>query len=350
VFGRRQARAKAMPDRVRAYSGVLPYRDAPEAIADRYLTVTEDAPKPAEGVFTGGSAYRESFRNGATLYPRFLCFIERRSQGRIGSDQGSPYVVSRRNSQEKIPWKFVPQIEGRVEAEFIYPVLLGESIAPFRVLTRLESVLPVTSKGEVLSSKSAANRGFSGLHGWLTRCEAAWSEHGESSETFSEQLNHHGKLASQFPIADRRVVYAKSGTIPAACIVENDDSIIDHMLYWSSVADEREARYLTATLNSETARARVASMQARGQWGARHFDKVMFNLPIPRFDEKNKLHRDLAQAAKRAEEIAAKVALPDNVKFQRARKLIRDALAEAKVSQKIDALVAKLLDAKGAKG
>jgi len=36
--------------------------------------------------------------------------------------------------------------------------------------------------------------------------------------------------------------------------------------------------------------------------------------------------------------------LPENVKFQRARKLIRDALTEAKISPKIDALVANFLD------
>ena len=70
----------------------------------------------------------------------------------------------------------------------------------------------------------------------------------------------------------------------------------------------------------------------------------MFTLPIPRFDEKLKLHRDLAAAARRAEELAANVALPENVKFQRARKLVRGALTEAGIAPRIDALVAKLLD------
>ena len=81
----------------------------------------------------------------------------------------------------------------------------------------------------------------------------------------------------------------------------------------------------------------------RGQWGARDFDKVMFNLPILRFDAKEKLHRDLAAAAAEAEKIAAKVELPENVKFQRARSVVRTALTEAGVAQKIDALVAELL-------
>jgi hypothetical protein len=84
VFGRRRAIAKALPDKVRAYSGQLPTRDASEATADACLTVQKDAPKPAEGRFKGGSAYRKSFRQGATLVPRMLCLVERKSLGRLG--------------------------------------------------------------------------------------------------------------------------------------------------------------------------------------------------------------------------------------------------------------------------
>lgn len=102
---------------------------------------------------------------------------------------------------------------------------------------------------------------------------------------------------------------------------------------------------MTAILNSETARSRTAPLQSRGQWGARDFDKVIFALPIPRFDPKLKLHRDLAEAAKEAEEISAAVALPEGAKFQRARGLVRAALTEAGIAQRVDMLVAKLLDA-----
>jgi hypothetical protein len=101
---------------------------------------------------------------------------------------------------------------------------------------------------------------------------------------------------------------------------------------------------LSAILNSETSRSRTASFQSRGQWGARDFDKVVFNLPIPLFDPANALHREIAAAAAEAERIAATFELPEGVKFQRARKLIRDALAEAGIAQQIDALVAQLLD------
>jgi hypothetical protein len=343
VFGRRRAVSQPMPDTVRAYSGTLPLRDAPEVVADECLTVVDDAPKPAEGQFTGGSAYRKAFRQGATLVPRMLCFVERRSLGRLGGDPTTPFVASRRSSQEKEPWKFLAGVEHRVEAEFVRPVLLGESILPHRIFRPFEAVIPVTSEGTVLDAQAAANRGFSGLHGWMTAAEAVWDANAESGKmTLGGRWNYHNELGAQFPLPSLRVVYSKAGTLPAACLVR-DRFIIDHMLYWASVSSEDEGSYLTAVLNSETARARVATLQARGQWGARHFDKVVFTLPIPRFDAAVSLHADLADAARDAEAIASAVALPENVKFQRARKLTRDALIEAGVAARIETLVARLL-------
>ena len=343
VFGRRRAIAKALPDKVRAYSGQLPTRDASEAVADAILTVRENAPKPAEGRFKGGSAYRKSFRQGATLVPRMLCLVERKSLGRLGGDPTAPFVVSRRNSQEKQPWKSLAGVEHRIEAEFLHSVLLGESILPYRVWRPFDGVVPVTAQGAVLDAQAAANRGYSGLHGWMSAAELIWNGHRPSEISLIQQFDYYGKLSAQFPIARLRVVYAKAGTQPAACLVR-DEAVIDHMLYWGSPGGEAEAYYLTAVLNSETSRIRVAEMQSRGQWGARHFDKVMFNLPIPRFDASQSLHNELAAAAAEAERIAAAFELPETVKFQRARKLIRDALTESGIAPHIDELVARLLD------
>ncbi len=350
VFGRRRATAKSLPDHVRAYSGELALRDASESVADDALTVRENAPKPAEGRFTGGSAYRKAFRQGATLVPRMLCLVERKTLGRLGGDPTAPFVVSRRNNQEKQPWKSQAGVEHRVEAEFLHPVLLGESILPYRVWRPFEGVVPVTQQGAVLDAEAAANRGYSGLHGWMSAAEAVWNGHRPSEISLIQQFDYYGKLSAQFPILKLRVVYAASGTLPAACILYNSGAVIEHKLYWGATSLKNEALYLTALLNSEISRQRVSALQSRGQWGARDFDKVMFTLPIPRFDPSQPLHNDLAAAATEAERIANAFELPENVKFQRARKLIRDALTDAGIGPHIDKLVAQLLDEAAEKG
>ena len=93
--------SRGLPEKVRLYSGVLPYRDAPEKVADQALKVINDAPRPEEGSFKEGSAYRKAFRQGATLVPRMLCFVERVKRGRIGANPKMPVVRSRRSTQKE---------------------------------------------------------------------------------------------------------------------------------------------------------------------------------------------------------------------------------------------------------
>lgn len=344
VFGRRRALPAPLPDTVRAHSGSLPLRDAPDEVATRHLTVQEGAAALTVGRFTGGSAYRRAFRQGATLVPRMLCLIQRKPIGRLGIDPSNPPIESRRSPQEKRPWKELPGIENNVEAEFLRPVLLGESVVPYRVFRPFEGLIPVSADGVVLSAKGAADIGYGGIFGWMRKAEALWNTHADGRvTTLAEQFNYYGKLAAQFPIRPLRVLFAASGSLPAACLIRDTRAVVEHALYWAEPRSEREGYYLCAILNSETARAAAAKFQARGQFGARHFDKVLFNLPIPAFDPGNKLHRDLATAAARAEKLAASVALPDDIKFQRARTMIRSALTEAGLTKTIDALVGRLL-------
>lgn len=216
---------------------------------------------------------------------------------------------------------------------------------PYRVFRPFEGVVPVDAKGIVLDAEAAANRGIDGLHGWMRQAEAAWNSNADSGAmTLVGRWNYHDELGAEFPIASLRVVYAKAGSQPAACLLRDERGVIDHKLYWMTPASETEGRYLTAILNSEVARARAEQYQSRGQFGARDFDKVMFNLPIPRFDARERLHLALAEAGARAEKVAAAVELPERVKFQRARGLVRAALTEAGLSQQIDGLVARLID------
>jgi hypothetical protein len=75
----------------------------------------------------------------------------------------------------------------------------------------------------------------------------------------------------------------------------------------------------------------------------------MLSLPIPQFDRTNKLHRGLVRAAAHAEQVAATVQLSDGMHFVKARQNIRGALREDGVVQKIDKLVAELLENKAAR-
>lgn len=344
LFGKKQGKAKPTPQHVRAYAGRLPHRDATEAEADKALTVKSNVAAPTVALLTGGSVYRESFRQGATLVPRMLCIVERKASGRLGGDAKAPLVMSRRSAQEKKPYKDLAGLEHKIEREFLRPILLGESILPYRLYRAVEGIVPALEDGTVLSGKLAADYGYAGLHGWMKPAEKLWKEHSaDEDRSLIERWNYHNGLSNQIPIAPLRVVYSKSGTLAAAMLLENSEAIIDHMLYWSAVETKREGHYLTAIMNSETARQAVANYQAVGQFGARHFDKVFFNLNIPRFDGSVALHTGLAKAAVRAEKVAVALSIDMTTGFRKARAQVRRALNDDGVGGEIEELVAELL-------
>jgi hypothetical protein len=344
LFGRRRAVAQGVPATVRAYSGSLPMRDAPEDLADAMLAVREGAPALEVGRFTGGSPYRKAFRNGATLYPRVLCFVQLEQVGALGMDQAAPLVVSRRSSLDKAPWNEVPSLRTRIEREFIKKVVMGECLLPFRVLDPWSAVLPVSQDNKVLDANGAAELGFIHLNNWLQKVESTWIRLRKSStRSFQERIDYHSELSIQFPLSTHRIFYVKSGITMNAARVRSD-SIAENSVYWAGFETADEVLFLTSLLNSETVRSRSERFQARGQFGARHFDKVMFNLPIPRFDPNDGLHTDLAACAAEAEGVAAAVPLAESIRFQTARRLVREALADAGVAARIEGLVTRLLD------
>jgi hypothetical protein len=158
-----------------------------------------------------------------------------------------------------------------------------------------------------------------------------------------DRWNFSRALSSQFPIAPLRVVYAKAGTRPAAALIEDSRGVVENSLYWMACKTREEGRYLCAVLNSETARKRAELYQAEGQWGKRHFDKVMFNLPIPEFNPKNDLHKELAAATMHAEFVASRVEVKEGEYFVTTRNRIRKTLADEGIAGDIDKLVEKLL-------
>lgn len=335
---------RTLPATVQAASGALPRRDATMEQATRALAWQEVPwPEVAEDE-TPASPYRNRFHQGATMVPRMLCVVEQASVGAIGGNPAAPVVQSRRTSQEKPPWKTLPPLRDNVESQFLRPLYLGESIAPFRLLEPVLGVIPWEKDSRQLVDAAAAQgRGYVHLARWLRQAERLWREHSRGGMTLLEQLDYYGKLSAQLPPRALRIVFAASGTLPAAAFLRDSEALVEHALYWAPIVEVNEAYYLQAVLNSEIARKRVAELQSQGQWGARHFDKVMLSLPIPRFTSANTLHQELTEAAAHAERVAGAVPLQEGTHFVRARQQIRAALRDEGIAARMEGLVAALL-------
>jgi SAM-dependent methyltransferase len=244
LFGRREM-AGPHPAEVDRWQGHLPRRDADEAQAARALTQSR-VPWPPARTLVGGSPYRARFRNGASIFPRRFFLTEPDSAGRFGSRRDAPRMRGREGSLDKKPWTLVAPPRGAVERQFIRQVVLGETIAPFRLLPTVTAVIPLHGSA-VLDSRSARDGGFRHIAAWLSDAEQKWAEYshhatdGSPRMTLRQRVDHMRGLSCQAAKPAMRVVYTKAGTRLSACWLAADDSLVDHKAYWAVARSLDEA-------------------------------------------------------------------------------------------------------------
>ena len=313
-----------------------------------------------------GSPYRSLASQGASLVPRCLVFVDEvENPARIRAP-GAVMVNPRRGKLDKSPWRDLDlaAITGRmVEAAHVFDVHLGETVVPYATLAPLRAVLPISTdtpfprRIPVSGARSAMGGIDPGPLGqrmrerWQTISQL-WDAHKSAANrlTLSDQMDYRRKLARQIewqaaPPGDaRRVVYTMSG-VPTAAILRGADSIVDTTLYWMPCQSGGEAEYLLGVINSDVLRTAVEPFMPKGQWGARHVHKHLWNLPIPRFDPDDALHADVSNAgAAAADGAAEQLADRDPMTSAAARRLLRGWLADSDEGREVERVVSELLE------
>lgn len=317
----------------------LPWHTVEGMVTTSTATIADTSNPPDAAL----SPYRNLFRQGAILVPRYLLFIDEHAEaGPLGAGAGRARVTSARSTQEKPPWKHQPSLSGTVEKSMIRDVFLGENIAPYRPLAVRRAVLPLATDRIMTRAEVDA---LPGASKWWTDVESGWETGRKPTETLPliERFDYQRQLSAQLPLATHRVVYSASGNSLAAARLDANEAVVEHKLYWAAVGSADEGRYLEAILNSTTLLERVRPLQAKGLFGPRDFDKYVFHVPFPTYDPAIAEHRAVVQLAARAEQVAAAVDLGSVMTFTEARTRIRTAIAAAGVGSAIEDAVAKVI-------
>ena len=265
----------------------------------------------------GESPYAGLSRNGATVFPRVLFFVNETENTAIVQAAPTITVNPRRGSLDKAPWKDLDltAITGQtVEKRHLFNVHLGETVAPYVALEPLKALLPLKWGDAAIPTDDDGPGGIrlGGLERrmrerWQT-VSRLWEDHKAPANRLNllRQLDYMGKLSSQLewqrdaggrPV---RLVYTSSGQ-PTAAILSDDADLVENLLFWVPCKSIEEANYLLAIINSEALYKSVSGMMPKGQFGARHLHKHLWKLPIPGFDPMQDLHVTIAGAG----EIAA---------------------------------------------
>ncbi len=343
VFGTRTVDiAKRLPVETTRWTGTFPKSAHKWAEVSPYITRQPAKLVISDDDATGGSPYGDRFSEGATITPRFLYFIEPQPANSLGLGSGRRAVQSARSSNEKAPWKTLPAMKGVVEAEFVRPVLLGESILPYRVLPAREAVLPLEGN-ELLSVDHPHLELYPDLYEWWHRAERCWNENRTNdSLTLPERLDFRKGLTDQLPAAPLRLVYGASGMHVVAALVEAPNAVIEHKLYWGAVISHAEGWYLCAILNCPELTQLVRPLMSYGK-DERDIDKHVWKLSIPLFDPTDTVHQRLSELGRQEAELTAALDLDEQGNFVTLRQNVREVLAACSWADEVTAIVVELV-------
>lgn len=329
VFGVKSIQAVALTEKNIKFEGLVGNLKSTSSSAGQLTSNVEQR-----------SIYAPRAFQGAILTPRVLMTVtESQPSNSLGTPIGLLQVRSQRSTLEKEPWKSVTGLEGLVEAKYLFDVLTGSSIAPFRILSKWKTVLPVVN-GKLLENSKDLD---ASMAIWWASVEKMWIKHrGKSQLSMLDNIDYQSKLSKQLSSNSRRVVYTTSGTRLCSTYIGLDKDIIDTKLYWISVESDDEGFYLATILNSDRVQEAVRGLQSKGLFGPRDFHTLPLSLPIPAFNPNNAEHIELAKIGRLASEEMMAIEIAEPEKFVAARRIIQQAL-DVSLQKRIEPLVEKFV-------
>jgi hypothetical protein len=233
-------------------------------------------------------------------------------------------------------------MEGIVESEFVRPVLLGESILPYRVLPPREAVLPLENATMMDGSHPHLDF-YPGLAAWWREAEQLWNAN-RTSENMSllQRVDRGRGLTNQLPVPGLRVVYGGSGMHVVAALVDSASAVTEHKLYWGAVATREEGWYLCAILNCPELTQMVRPFMSYGK-DERDIDKHVWKLSIPPYDPANPVHRRLSELGQQEAAMVAALDIDEKANFKVLRQQVRQELAAGSSAGEIEEIVVDML-------
>lgn len=282
---------------------------------------------------------KKGFRQGATIVPEVLLIAEKTYP------QADRVRVQTRKSKQK-PWKKVQPQNVEIPKRWLSKLYKSIDLYPFLAsLDDTQAIIPVDEHGS-LDLDSAMEE-----FGWERLDEIYRRHRGKgrnTPRTLTKQIDFSGKLNAQplHYVPERcMVLYPTSGDIMRAARTCPGSGLAGHTLNWYVADSKEEAGYLTALLNAPCLRRAFSESRESG----RHFVLHPWRkVPIPRYDDEDERHVELAGLCEIAEKVALEVAQyvrqqSPSVGQNKISQTIRNRLVSDGTSHAIDRVVVRLL-------
>ena len=342
----------------KTFSGILPGKNA-RLSAVKSLLNSKSRQVGSDKIFPPSatpSPYLKQIKEGATLVPRSLWFV-RPVASPYGINQAKPALETHPEAQKtaKKPWHNI-NLKGEVEAQYLYATILGRQLLPFGHTELGLVVLPIDDEPtglKMVSHEMALAKGHSGLNAWLKQADKLWADGRKerSPENVYSRLDYQHLLTSQHPTGYHTVMYNRTGTNLACCVLSPPLSktelpvkgfMADADTYYYQTKNEMEAHYLGGFLNSPYVNETIKPHQTRGFKGVeRDIARRPFEfVPIPKFNPGDQKHQKLAEISKECHQKVAHLKF-EGKSIGNLRGKVRKALAAE--LEEIDRLVKDIL-------
>ena len=270
---------------------LTPKRNGRDIWSEQHQNQLEDSP------------YKPLFRQGASLVPRNLLFVDILPQFNPQSGIQSPNITCIQpsasiRSKKYSTWEFKAFETADVEISYVRTVVKSTGLLPFTYIQPYLCFLPIEpdSDGQmqlIPPSQPLARRHYDAL-------EDLYDKHkktGAKIKTLADRINYGHALTISQQFLSPKVVYAGIGSTVKAAIIQ-ESMIIDTSMYYFHPKSMDEAYFLIGFLNAPNLTQYV---RERGSTGAneslRNIHKHPFTLPFPIYDPTNSDHGALSQQA-----------------------------------------------------
>lgn len=276
-----------------------------------FLTSTEREYSAPAAPRIRHSFYYKYFREGATLVPRNLCFVEFVVHPTFGVHSSTPEVRSSADVDRvaKDDWKNIV-LNGYINADFLYATYLGKDLILFGQVGFRPIFVPLikqASKYTIFDVKYLRDNGFIRSATWLESAQKQWEKHrtAKSAEQYPRLISYFdfmSKLTSQNPNKRYIVLYNARGANAMASVLDQHELtpfeggegkitpkglIMDYTVFYYQTNNQEEAHYLCAFLNSSILNNSVKAFQPKGAYGYRDIGRRPLMRSIPQFDKEN---------------------------------------------------------------
>jgi len=153
-------------------------------------------------LFKAESPYESEVKQGATVVPRSLWFVDIDTDDALGFNPQEPLVHSSERALSRAGDGWEVEIRGQIEHQFLFHTITGSEMTHFATRDYPTAVLPLQISGNsynLLNENTARANGLRHLANWLSDASELWEANKEESntDTVIEYLNHWGTRKSR---------------------------------------------------------------------------------------------------------------------------------------------------------